>query len=191
VKPPRGLTEQEAALWARVAKTVTPLKEGRDPARPSLDARTGSKKTLAPKARQADGLQTKAAHELGGPSKRASRDLGSHGLDSSWDRKLSRGAIQPDFTLDLHGVFLDAAHGYLMQGLTEAKAMGARVVLLVTGKPRPVESADRGQKRGAIRAKVLDWLAHSEHASDIAAIRGAHPRHGGAGALYIILKRKR
>ena len=67
--------------------------------------------------------------------------------------------------------------------------MGARIVLLVTGKPRPVDPADRGQRRGAIRAKVLDWLAASEHHSAIAAIRRAHVRHGGDGALYIVLKR--
>ena len=113
------------------------------------------------------------------------------GLDSSWERKLARAAIAPDFTLDLHGHSLDQAHARLDMGLTQAKAMGARLVLLVTGKPRPVEAADRGSRRGAIRAKVLDWLAAGPHASDIAAIRKAHRRHGGEGALYIVLRRKR
>ena len=47
----------------------------------------------------------------------------------------------------------------------------------------------RRGKRGAIRAAVGDWLAASRHAADIAAVRSAHPRHGGAGALYIILRR--
>ena len=64
-------------------------------------------------------------------------------------------------------------------------------VLVVAGKPRPVNAADRAQRRGAIRAKLLDWLAAGRHAGHIAAIRKAHPRHGGAGALYIILKRPR
>ena len=69
--------------------------------------------------------------------------------------------------------------------------MGARVVLLITGKPRPVASADRAERRGAIRAKVLDWLAAGEHAADIAAVRTAHRRHGGTGALYLVLRRAR
>ncbi len=115
----------------------------------------------------------------------------THGLDGGWERKLGRGAVSPDFTLDLHGCTLDSAHSRLLHGLTQAKAMGARLVLLVTGKPRPADPADRTSRRGAIRAKVIDWLAASEHAADIAAIRGAHPRHGGQGALYIILKRRR
>src|SRR5690606_38355826 len=62
-------------------------------------------------------------------------------LDSTWDRKLSRGTVEPDFTLDLHGHTLDGAHARLDQGLTQAKACGARVVLLITGKPRPAEAA--------------------------------------------------
>ena len=40
-------------------------------------------------------------------------------------------------------------------------------------------------------AAIGDWLAASRHASSIAAVRGAHPRHGGAGALYIVLRRPR
>ncbi len=114
-----------------------------------------------------------------------------HGLDSSWEKKLKSARIEPDFTLDLHGASLDAAHARLDRGLTQAKAMGARLVLVITGKPRPVDAADRGEKRGAIRAKILDWLAAGPHGADIAAVRGAHRRHGGEGALYIVLRRGR
>jgi DNA-nicking Smr family endonuclease len=113
------------------------------------------------------------------------------GLDSTWERKLARGTLAPDFTLDLHGHTLATAHTRLDHGLAQAKALGARVVLVVTGKPRPSEAADRGERRGAIRAKILDWLAAGPHASSIAAIRKAHRRHGGDGALYLILRRGR
>lgn len=68
--------------------------------------------------------------------------------------------------------------------------MGARVVLVIAGKPRPVDAADRGSARGAIRAKLLDWLAAGPHGGSIAAIRKAHRRHGGEGALYLVLKRR-
>ncbi|MFL6858037.1 MAG: Smr/MutS family protein, partial [Allosphingosinicella sp.] len=72
--------------------------------------------------------------------------------------------------------------------LEQAIAAEARLLLLVTGKP---PGPERPAKRGAIRAAVGDWLAASRHAGDIAAVRGAHPRHGGAGALYIVLRRRR
>ncbi len=104
---------------------------------------------------------------------------------------MKAGSVEPDFTLDLHGHGLDAAYTRLMSGLAQARAMEARTILLVTGKSRPVDPADRGTRRGAIRAKVLDWLAASSHSSAISAIRRAHRRHGGEGALYIILRRPR
>jgi DNA-nicking Smr family endonuclease len=116
------------------------------------------------------------------------RALGQHGLDAGWDNKLARGLVAPDFTLDLHGATLDAAHSRLEHGLTLALAQGARLVLLITGRDRPTE--DR-RSRGAIRRKFIDWLAIGPHASRIAAVRPAHPRHGGAGAVYIVLRRAR
>ncbi|MFM5884370.1 MAG: Smr/MutS family protein [Novosphingobium sp.] len=119
------------------------------------------------------------------------RPLDRHGLDGSWERKLARADIHPDFTLDLHGHSLDAAHARLDRGLAQAAAMGARLVLVITGKPSPVAAADRGEQRGAIRAKLLDWLAAGPHAGRIAAVRGAHQRHGGAGAVYVVMKKPR
>ncbi len=119
------------------------------------------------------------------------RPLDRNGLDANWDRRLSKGAVPPDFTLDLHGHSLDAAWSRLEHGLTLAYSQGARVVLVITGCPRPADSADRGNKRGAIRAKLMDWLAAGSHTGRIAAVRGAHPRHGGAGAVYVVLKRAR
>ena len=110
-------------------------------------------------------------------------------LDGSWDRRLSRGLAQPDTTLDLHGHTLASAHSLLDQGLDRALARGDRMLLLVTGKP-PRPESERPHARGAIRAAVTDWLAASRFADRIAAVRNAHPRHGGAGALYVVLRRR-
>ena len=111
-------------------------------------------------------------------------------LDGSWDRKLASGAIAPDSTIDLHGHTLDTAYRELDAALDRAIARGDRVLLLITGHAPRAES-ERPHVRGRIRAAVGDWLAASRHAGQIAAVRGAHPRHGGAGALYIILRRLR
>jgi DNA-nicking Smr family endonuclease len=100
------------------------------------------------------------------------------------------GRIMPDLTLDLHGHTLDTAYDRIMAGLDQARAMDARVVLVIAGRERPVDPADRMERRGAIRAKLLDWLAASRHAGVIGAVRRAHIRHGGEGALYLILKRR-
>ncbi|MXO65080.1 Smr/MutS family protein [Altericroceibacterium endophyticum] len=193
MKPPRGLSDEEAILWSRVTATVEPIHrrlekriaaERHEPPQPAMSLNP----KLPPKQHKA---KRAAARPAPAPLPSASSLPLSHGLDSSWERKLTRAGVQPDFTLDLHGHTLDGAYQRLQGGLAQARAMGARVVLVVTGKPRSAEAADRGERRGAIRAKILDWLAVGSHAGDIAAIRKAHPRHGGAGALYIILRRQR
>jgi len=110
-------------------------------------------------------------------------------LDGGWDRRLRRGLISPERTIDLHGHTLASAHAALDSALDRAIADDVRTILLITGKP-PREGAPP-PRRGAIRASIGDWLAGSRHASRIAAIRNAHPRHGGLGALYVILRRRR
>lgn len=188
-RPGRKLSAEEAALWAKVAQTVAPM-AGRDVPRGVADDDTqAAPPGTVPSRKPPPPSPLRAAAAAPHPREdHRHRALDRLGLDATWDRKLSRGIVAPDFTLDLHGATLDAAHGRLEQGLTLALAQGARVVLLVTGRDRPSENR---QGRGVIRRKFMDWLAAGPHASRIAAIRPAHPRHGGHGAVYIVLKRPR
>jgi DNA-nicking Smr family endonuclease len=169
----RRLTPDEQRLWARVVETVRPLGHLKAPEPPAGPARVPPVATPAPAA-------PKPAPAV--------RPRPGTTLDASWDRRLARGAVAPDATLDLHGLNLATAYHLLDRRLEQAIADGARLVLLVTGKP---PGPERPVKRGAIRAALGDWLAASRHAGEIAAVRNAHPRHGGAGALYIVLRRKR
>ena len=89
--------------------------------------------------------------------------------------------------IDLHGHSLDSAWETIDRGLERAIASGERIVLLITGHRR---EGDPPLVRGRIRAAVDGWLAASRHANAIAAIRGAHRRHGGGGSLYLILRRR-
>ncbi len=88
--------------------------------------------------------------------------------------------------LDLHGHTLDWAWQAIDRTLERSIVAGERVLLLITGHER---KGDPPLERGRIRAAVHDWLAVSRHASRIAAVRGAHRRHGGGGSLYIILRK--
>ncbi|RXZ64418.1 DNA mismatch repair protein MutS [Pelagerythrobacter rhizovicinus] len=190
---PRGLSEAEKAAWERLAATVTPLHPLRPRARTApANPKPSTKAPPKPPAKSAKppGSGTRPVPLQRAPASAPSAKV-EEGLDSHWERRFKAGSVAPDFTLDLHGHTLDAAHARLESGLFQAKAMGARVILLIAGKPRPVDAADRGSRRGAIRAKILDWLAAGPHGSDIAAIRKAHRRHGGEGALYLVLKRRR
>lgn len=174
----RKLTPDEAALWAKVTATIRPL--SRDPVEQPIVASPSAAVVVAkPKGRVPE---LKPAR----PSSVPPKTLQHSTLDGSWDRRLSSGRIVPDRTIDLHGHSLDRAWQAIDVGLERAVAAGDRVLLLITGHQR------RGEpplERGRIRAAVHDWLAASRHSSRIAAVRGAHPRHGGGGSLYIILRK--
>ena len=189
----RSLSREEAALWAAVAKTVRPIARGELPMAPAPSPSPEGEGDLVargnPKPLPFRGGGGEGAVRLSKPAPRQSTTFTANTLDASWDKKLAKAVLSPDFTLDLHGHSLSAAHQRLDQGLAQAALMEARLVLVITGRPRPAEAADRGERRGAIRAKVLDWLALGPHASRIAAVRPAHRRHGGAGALYVVLRR--
>lgn len=170
----RALNPDEAELWARVTATIRPL------SREKID-----QKTAAPERRRGE-KPTQAAIEKSPQAAVSPRSLGTT-LDSSWDRQLRAGTVEPDRILDLHGMNLDTAWRAIDRTLERAIAAGDRVVLLVTGHHRP---GDRPIERGRIRAAVHDWLAVSRHSARIAAVRGAHRRHGGGGSLYIIVRRR-
>lgn len=188
---PRGLTDEESAAWEKLAASVTPLA-----GRKIISPKAAPMKAAAPSAPAPLRTDKRAAAPMPKrvsppPTPAPAPSQANKGLDGHWDRKLKSGALVPDYTLDLHGHTLDAAYDRLLHGIDQARAMDARVVLLIAGRSRPVDPADRGTKRGAIRAKILDWLAASRHADAIGAVRKAHRRHGGEGALYLVLKRAR
>ncbi|MDQ4420478.1 Smr/MutS family protein [Sphingobium sp. DEHP117] len=177
--PPRRLSPEEREIWARLARSVTPL-PGRavDLAPPEvftpIDSKPARPAALPPSAERQ-------------PPRRAPTPV----LDTSWERRITNGTLAPDVTIDLHGHTLDAAHQRLNHALGHSIARGHRVMLVVTGNPRPAHVGPLGHKtRGAIRAEIGDWLALSGHADAIASVRTAHPRHGGKGALYIILRKR-
>lgn len=179
----RSLSPDEAALWARVTASIRPL--SRDPIEKTSEAEPQPppqhRPTPPPIARKAKGPPPReAATAAPGPQR-------SNTLDGSWDKKLRGGSVEPDRVLDLHGHNLDSAWSAIDHALDRAIAAGDRLLLLITGHARPGEPPIQ---RGRIRAAVHDWLAVSRHSSKIAAVRGAHKRHGGGGSLYIILRRK-
>lgn len=181
----RGLSAEEKALWGRVVATVRPL---HPIAMPVHSHSADSEQPAAPVAskNKAKGRVPRSPRIAVSSVKAPAQT--PHGLDSHWERRFQKGGIIPDVSIDLHGRGLASAHQRLDAVLEQAIQQQLRVVLLVTGKARAHDRAS-GSGRGAIAAVVRDWLAASRHAGSIAAVRNAHPRHGGDGALYIVLKR--
>lgn len=194
----RPLDHDEKTLWARVIATVKPVHTAKKTAvkkatiAPPPPAKMPSQaKRVAAHIAPARETQfaTKSAAAKAVTAKAAGASPTGN-LDGHWNRRLSSGSVIPDVSVDLHDLGLSGAYSRLDGALEQAIAQRMRVVLLVTGRAR---NHDRhsGEGRGAIASVMRDWLAASRHGASIAAVRTAHPRHGGAGALYVILKQRR
>lgn len=190
-RPPYLISPEERALWARVIATVTPLVKEK-PIAAAADPVPSPSRAIARAGAGNAGLKPASIDrsQPKTPTPVRSAKAPSTTLDASWDRRLARGLVSPESSIDLHGHTLAGAHDLLDRGLNAAIMRGDRVLLLITGKP-PRPESERPHARGAIRAAVGDWLSSSRHADRIAAVRNAHPRHGGQGALYIVLRRER
>lgn len=177
----RSLSAEEADLWARVTATIRPL--SREPRQEPVAAGEGppSQPAGAPVPSRPKGPPPRRAAVIQPPPRPGTS------LDGSWDKKLRSGSVQPDRVVDLHGLNLDQAWTTIDLALERSMGAGERVLLLITGHQRAGEPPI---ERGRIRAAVHDWLSVSRHASNIAAVRDAHPRHGGGGSLYIVLRRR-
>jgi DNA-nicking Smr family endonuclease len=97
-------------------------------------------------------------------------------------RRIERERDDIEAVLDLHGLNAIQAETIVKSFVSEASLRGYRAVMIITGK---------GQGRnGVLKSQTPLWLAEPRLRSIIAGISQAHPRHGGAGALYVALKRK-
>ena len=164
----RRLTPDERKLWSRVARTVR-LAPGRvHDAEPEPEPEAHYTPTPAnpPKAGQA--TTHPVARRPGAPD------------DLSGQRRIRRGQHEIDARIDLHGHTQDTAHREVVDFILRQASLNARCVLVITGKGR--------LGTGVLRARLFDWIADPDLRPFIAGYATAHPRHGGAGAVYLFLR---
>lgn len=117
------------------------------------------------------------------------------GLDRRNAERLRRGLRDPDGRIDLHGMTAERAHRALDRYIAGALAQGRRLVLVITGKGgkrrRPDDAPFMRSGEGVLRQQAPKWLRAGPYAGSIVGIYEAHKRHGGAGAFYVYLKRRR
>jgi len=180
----RRLNEDERTLWTVVTKTITPLKkrvaaddEPAAPSRPSPPApvKARSKPVALPSYTPAPSPP---------PAAPALEPLGR-----KLKKRVARGAQGIDGRLDLHGLTQAEAHHALLRFLRHGQERGARIVLVITGKGD--RSGDGSGERGVLKRQVPMWLRLPEFRSYIVGFEDAAHGHGGAGALYVRLKRAR
>jgi len=178
--------EDDAAIWARVAETATPLKKQTRVARDAAPS-----KPTAPKASTAPKPQPKSPQRP--PKKPSPRTSPTPqtGLDRQTARKLDRGRLAVEARLDLHGMRQREAHAALRKFLNWARGKDYRHVLVITGKGSGDEASSfyAGETRGVLRQAVPQWLAGGDLAPLIVSVSEAPRRLGGEGALYVRLRR--
>lgn len=112
-------------------------------------------------------------------------------LERRLRQKLSRGRAAPDAAIDLHGLTRHEAVVALRHFLAQAQRDGAKLVLVVTGKGRGASGFFEDEAAGVLRRSVPQWLRGPEYHSIVVGFEEASRPHGGAGALYVRLKRRR
>ncbi len=187
----RNLTEDERALWRKVTRDVA-----RDaPPVETLPTETApvSVPTMRPIKRSlAPGLTMKpTGRKLPEVSLPQPPRPAPSGLDRNTEEKLRKGRRKPDARLDLHGMSAARAHAALKIFIADSQAMGRRCVLVITGKGADVEPGFGEIAPGVLRREAPRWLATPPLSQMIVNVSQAHDRHGGGGALYVYLKRRR
>lgn len=104
-------------------------------------------------------------------------------IDKRTAERFRRGELAIDARLDLHGLTQTEAHRRLDSFVVRAAASGTRMLLVITGK------GERGT--GVLRDGVPRWLAEPGLRPYVLALAHAQPKHGGGGALYVLLRKKR
>ncbi len=182
----RRLSAEEIALWLEVAKTVSPRPSRilpQAPARSELATQQPAPATTKPSEKPAPEMADRgstAAPRKAPPLQPLERRL---------RQKLSRGRAAPDAAIDLHGLTRHEAFVALRRFLAQAQRDGAKLVLVVTGKGRGGDLND--EAAGVLRRSVPQWLRGPDYHSIVVGFEEASRPHGGAGALYVRLRRRR
>jgi DNA-nicking Smr family endonuclease len=106
-------------------------------------------------------------------------------MDKRTRSRVGRGVVAVDRRIDLHGLTQAAAEARLKRFLHEAQDDGARVVLVITGK------GTDGGERGVLRRMTPHWLASPTMRDVVVGFEEASRGHGGSGALYVRIRRRR
>jgi DNA-nicking Smr family endonuclease len=191
----RDLHDEERALWDEVMRDVRRLRGAKAAKAKPEKKRTGRAVREAP----ALPAPVRAPAVVAPAAKPKKVTTPVFGMDGATAERLKRGKVEPDATLDLHGLTQAQAHARLVSFVRRAHEHAYRCILVVTGKgaPRPVREESAGfvmperSNAGVLRVMVPRWLEEDALRALVVGVQGAHQRHGGAGAIYVYLRRKR
>ncbi|MEL7343966.1 MAG: Smr/MutS family protein [Pseudomonadota bacterium] len=198
-KTRRGLSEDDKALWEQTASSVTRMEKGtllhREAPKPTTPT-VRKQPQPAPERPKLFQVGSKAKSAPGymdtAPSLVEQFSKAPVQMDRKAFQNLKRGKKSPEARIDLHGMTLAQAHPALTRFIARAHGDGLRLVLVITGKGK---NRDQGgpipERFGALRHQVPEWLRQGAMAHVVMQITPAHVKHGGGGAYYVYLRRRR
>lgn len=175
-------------LWTEVKRTINPLRP-----EPEIE------EPLPPPV-QPDPKPTATRPVWNGPTLPAYRPPGLPGkprtepgrvIEPRMKRRLMRGQIDIDGTIDLHGMRQSEAHAALRRFIAARVARGDRTVLVITGKGLKKVNGDPRTivERGVLRTMLPVWLSEPSLSPLVSGWTIAARGHGGEGAWYVRLRR--
>jgi DNA-nicking Smr family endonuclease len=188
---PRRLTEAEIELWLAVARSVLPRPGSSLPTRAKPKAEPRS---VAPAPEPAPPQPYRRAANSYSPPLSVPKPKAPPlaPFERRFLRKVAGGRVEIDAVLDLHGMTQAQAHAALHSFLLREQRGGARLVMVVTGKGRRGDPENVAGERtpGVLRRSVPHWLRDPVLRSIVLGFEEAAAGHGGAGALYVRLRRR-
>jgi len=181
-RPRRPLTADEHALWSHVTRSIAPLRRRRVEPKPEPAV-------VEPSVERGKPASAAPAPRMPAPRPAPPPPPGLAPIDRRLKHKLARGREAIDASIDLHGLTQAEAHAALAHFLRRARADGARLVLVITGKGARTD--DFTADRCVLRRQVPLWLRSVELRDYVVGFDSAHLAHGGEGALYVRIRRRR
>ena len=188
---PRTIGSVERALWRIAMRDVEPLPGHALPPEPKPVAL----EPVAEKPPPAKAAPVPRGRPLPVPTELPLLTYArTPGLDRRTSERLKRGQLPIEARLDLHGMTQDQARRSLDAFITHAHDRGLRAVLIITGKglkPRARDAELWDPEPGVLKTQTPRWLNEAPNRARVLAFTAAQPRDGGAGALYVLIRRHR
>ena len=183
--PPRPQARTDVDLWEEATRGVRPVDPGRGTVPPPPPpAAAGA--YWHPDLEAIDALRALISGDA--PFDVADSDEFIEGrvagLDQHVVAKLRRGEFAVQGHLDLHGMTREEAKGAVDDFLRRSRQAGKRCVLLVHG--RGMHSKDQ---LPVLKEALRVWLSTNRFGRHVLAFATARPADGGAGAIYVLLRR--
>ena len=200
------ITKEDFILWEKITKNIQPIDNNSSKKDREFNDLKGLNSANNQQKQKLDSLSSEKTNQI--IEKRSKSNLINNnkvssslkvntedvftGIHKRLDQKMTRGHVEIDASIDLHGLNQEQARLELNNFILRSKKNNFKIVLVITGKGNSPKTdslyeVDNSQ-RGVLNKNLPLWLKKDEIRKNINGYRYASQKHGGQGAYYILLK---